>query len=116
MKKILTAAILTSLTMSTAAFAQGGFKGPSALSATTVQDAKEMRDDTNVILVGHITKYLGGENYQFEDATGTITVEIDEDLWRNLTVTPQDKVELRGEVDKGWTKLEIDVDSIQIVQ
>lgn len=116
MKKLWIAAILTALTMSTAAFAQGGFKGPSALSATTVKDAKEMRDDTNVILVGRITKYLGGENYQFEDATGTITVEIDEDLWRNLTVTPEDKVEIRGEVDKSWTKLEIDVDSIQIVK
>lgn len=116
MKKILISAVAVALTLSTAAFAQGGFKGPSALSATTVKDALEMRDDTNVILVGSIEKHLGGEKYIFKDATGTITIEIDDKLWHNLTVTPQDKVEIKGEVDKSWTKTEIEVDNIRLVQ
>ena len=47
--------------------------------------------------------------------TGSVNIEIDEDEWNGLEVGPEDTVEIRGEVDKGWTTLEIDVDRISKV-
>ena len=49
-----------------------------------------------------------------KDATGSITIEIDDDDWRGLDVTPQDVVTVKGEVDKDMFNTEIDVDSIEL--
>ena len=89
----------------------GGYTGPSAASMT-VAEAKKLGDDTPVVLVGKIEKSLGGEKYVFTDNTGSVTVEIDNDDWRGLTVNDKDTVEIRGEVDKDFMNFEIDVDSI----
>lgn len=122
MKKIVTvSALAIMLGFSANAFAKGGFNGPQApmggytgpsAAAMTVAEAKELRDDSPVILIGKITKSLGGEKYLFTDGTETVTIEIDDDDWRGLTVGENDTVEIRGEVDKGFTSYEIDVDSI----
>ncbi len=89
----------------------GGYTGPSAASMT-VAEAKKLGDDTPVVLVGKIEKSLGGEKYVFTDNTGSVTVEIDNDDWRGLTVNDKDTVEIRGEVDKDFMNFEISVDSI----
>ncbi len=89
----------------------GGFSGPS-VTATTIEQAKSLRDDAKVTLRGYIEKSLGGDNYLFKDETGTITVDIDSHRWNGQNVTPKDKVELQGEVDKDWNSVEIDVDRI----
>ena len=108
---------LTSLVLacclSTVAFAQnsGGYTGP-ALSQITVKEAKKLSDDKPVVLVGKIEKGLGGEKYLFKDATDSVTIEIDDDKWRGLTVGPEDLIEIRGEVDKDFTSFKIDVDSV----
>ncbi len=89
----------------------GGYTGPSAASMT-VAEAKKLGDDTPVVLIGKLEKSLGGEKYLFTDNTGSVTVEIDNDDWRGLTVNDKDTVEIRGEVDKDFMNFEIDVDSI----
>lgn len=89
----------------------GGFIGNETI--VTVKQAKEMRDDTNVIMQGKIVAQVKGDKYTFEDNTGSITVEIDDEDWRGQTVTPSDTVKIYGEVDRGLTKTEIDVDTIQ---
>ncbi len=91
----------------------GGFQGP-GLSSTTVAEALKMGDDTAVVLEGKIEKSLGKEQYLFSDNTGSVTVEIDNDDWRGMTVTPNDTVILRGEVEKDFFKTEIDVDVIEL--
>ncbi len=91
---------------------KGGFDGPS-LKVSTVQMAKTMRDNTPVVLEGYIEKSIGDEKYMFKDATGTIVVEIDDDKWRGITVTPKDKIEISGEVEKDWASVEIDVKSLK---
>ena len=78
----------------------------------TVSEVVKLRDDTPVVLTGKIDKALGDEKYQFSDSTGTIIVEVDDDNWRNIQVTPNDTVQIRGEVDKGWFSTEIDVKEI----
>lgn len=94
----------------------GGFAGPgSASSATTVQQALSMRDDSPVVLTGKIVSSLGDEKYLFRDATGEIIIEIDDDEWRGITVTPDTTLEIVGEVDKEFMdKTKIDVDSFSV--
>ena len=72
-----------------------------------------MRDDVPVIVQGHIVQRMGDENYLFEDATGSITVEIDDDDWRGQTITPSDTVKLYGEVDRGIFKTELDINYVE---
>ena len=91
--------------------AQGGFSGPT-ISAMSVAEAKKLSDDTPVVLVGKIEKNLGSDKYSFRDKTGDITIEIDDDEWNGLTVDPNDTVEIRGEIDKDFTSIEVDVDAI----
>ncbi|WON75771.1 YgiW/YdeI family stress tolerance OB fold protein [Serratia sp. UGAL515B_01] len=93
---------------------QGGFSGPSA-TLTTVDKVKSMGDDTWVMLQGNIEQRVGDELYTFRDATGTITVEIDQKRWNGLSVGPKDKVQIEGKVDKEWSNVEIDVKNIKKV-
>lgn len=95
-----------------AARAQGGFQGPGP-SVISVERAKTLRDDAKVRLRGRIIENLGGDEYTFQDETGSVTVEIDHDLWAGQTITPSDVVELRGEVDKDWLSVAIDADSVR---
>ncbi len=91
---------------------QGGFTGPT-IAPTTVAEALKLSDDTPVVLVGKIEKNLGHEKYLFKDASGSVIVEIDDDDWNGVNVTPADTIEIRGEVDKEMLKeTEIDVDSV----
>lgn len=89
----------------------GGFTGPSG-AVTTVANAKSLRDDTWVTLRGKITERISDDLYKFQDASGTVNVDIDHKRWNGLTVTPQDTVEIQGEVDKDWNSVEIDVKQI----
>ena len=93
---------------------RGGFTGPNG-SITTVQSAKSLRDDTWVTLRGNIIERISDDTYLFKDATGTINIDINSKRWNGLTVGPQDKVEIVGEVDKDWNSVEIDVKEISKV-
>ena len=91
---------------------QGGFSGPSA-ALTTVDKVKSLSDDTWVMLQGNIEQRIGDDTYTFRDATGTLTVEIDRKRWNGQTVTPKDKVQLEGKVDKDWSSVEVDVKTVK---
>ncbi|MDR2031850.1 MAG: NirD/YgiW/YdeI family stress tolerance protein [Azoarcus sp.] len=101
--------------LSNVVFAQGGFVGPSAFpEAKTVAEAKNLSDDARVTLRGNIVRMLGDEKYLFRDDTGEIIVEIDKKLWRDQTVEPKDKVEIRGEIDRDWgASVEIEADALK---
>lgn len=83
---------------------------------TTVSALKNLPDDTYVTLEGYIEKQVRREHYIFRDASGKIEVEIDDDVWRGLDVTPNDKVRLNAEIDKDWGGTEVDVKSIVKIQ
>jgi uncharacterized protein (TIGR00156 family) len=89
----------------------GGFTG--AVTVVTAEQAKTLSDNTKVTLRGTIERHVGGENYIFKDASGTIEVEIDDRRWEGQTVAPQDRIEIFGEVDKNWTSVEIDVKKLR---
>ncbi len=91
---------------------QGGFSGPSA-ALTTVDKVNSMNDDAWVMLQGTIEQRVGDDTYTFRDATGTLTVEIDRKRWNGQTITPKDRVQLEGKVDKDWSSVEVDVKTIK---
>lgn len=91
---------------------KGGFVSDKE-TIVTVKQVNEMRDDVPVIVQGHILQRMGDEKYLFEDSTGSITVEIDDDDWRGQTISPSDTVKLYGEVDRGIFKTQIDIDYVQ---
>ncbi len=97
---------------------QGGFQGPGGQAGvTTVAQAKSARDDTPVVLTGHIVSRAAGdhEHYLFRDSTGEIVVDIDDELFLGRTVTPETTVRLYGEVDKElMERTKIDVKSLEI--
>lgn len=96
-----------------AAAPRGGFTGP-GLAVSTVAEAAKMSDDQPVVLEGKIKQGLGDEKYLFHDASGEITIEIDDDDWRGLSVGPEDTVEISGEVDKELFDVKVDVDTIKL--
>ena len=98
---------------------QGGFKGPGAQTAVdTVAKALKAKDETPVVLEGRILSAgPEREEYVFQDATGKIVIELDDELFHGRTVTPGNVVRIWGEVD---TKLardsEVEVDRFDIVK
>ena len=90
---------------------RGGFSGPGP-ALVTLKQALEMPDDANVTLKGKIVKILGDDSYVFQDATGTIEVEIDHGVWRGQNITPEDVVVITGGMDKDWNHKAIDVSSL----
>lgn len=128
MKKYAAIAAIVMMTTAPVFAAQGGFNGPSSTQTqiqtqtggfvdndanlTTAVKVKEMKDDSWVKLRGNITQRLSDDRYTFRDETGTVNVEIDHKRWNGVTVSPQDKVEIQGKVDKEWNDFEIDVKQV----
>jgi uncharacterized protein (TIGR00156 family) len=114
MKRQIITLILTAL-LGSSSFA--AFEGPgSSIPATTVKAAKQLHDDTSVILVGYLIKQTGEDHYLFKDSTGTITVEIDDTHFHGRKITPQTKIKLYGEVDKEYHGTKIEIDHFEVIQ
>lgn len=94
----------------------GGFQGPDNYQRVTVAETAGLPDDSDVRLEGFIVKALGDEKYEFRDDTGTLVVEIDDEDWGGLDVTPELRVQLHGEVDQERQATEIDVDAVRAVE
>jgi uncharacterized protein (TIGR00156 family) len=99
-----------------ASYAQG-FNGPGSgtnagqVQTVTVGQAKNLPDNSLVILTGNIVQSLGREKYTFRDASGDITIEIDRELWTllKLSVGVNDRVEIGGKTDREKGVIEIEV-------
>jgi uncharacterized protein (TIGR00156 family) len=92
--------------------AQEGYRGPSA-NAVTVETAKGMRDDSPVTLRGRLEQFLGDKKYLFTDDTGSIIIEIENRLWRGISVDENNTVEITGEIDKDFRSIEVEASSIK---
>ena len=79
----------------------------------SVMEVVEMPDNTPVVMHGKIKQNMGEQMYLFEDSTGTIMLEIDEEDWNGNTVRVDDMVTIYGNVDKGGRVAEIDVTSVE---
>ena len=89
---------------------QNNTKQPSYWSVTEVMT---LPDNTPVKMRGRITKNMGDNIYMFEDSSGTVMLEIEEEDWNGKTVRVNDMVTVQGNVDKGADYTEIDVYSVE---
>ncbi|WP_423458495.1 YgiW/YdeI family stress tolerance OB fold protein [Ottowia sp. VDI28] len=99
------------------AAASGVYSGPSTVPLMTVKQLLDTgKDDQHARLQGRIVSHDGGEHYTFEDATGRITMEIDDKKFpAGQTVSAEQRVELLGELDKGLRKTEFEVDRMALL-
>ena len=81
--------------------------------AITVAEAQNLRNNTPVILQGRIERFLGDEKYLFSDGSGSIVVEINDDVWDNLSLSQNDMVEIIGEIDRKSRGNEVEVEIIR---
>ena len=111
MGSIATAAVASNETVNQPVVNQAAFA-----QFTTVKQALGMKDDSNVQLKGYVVKAVGDEKYQFRDSTGSITVEIDDELWQGKPISAKTPVTIIGEVDidyKPAKRVEIDVEQLR---
>ncbi|GHV93733.1 protein YgiW [Spirochaetia bacterium] len=113
-KTLIVVALFVAFSSGCVLFAQqgGGYNGP-GLAVITVAEARNLSDDSPVKLRGNIVQFLGDKKYLFQDSSGTITVEISPKIWGGLTVDQNDVVEITGEIDKNFRKIEVEVKSIK---
>ncbi|MGY0147473.1 NirD/YgiW/YdeI family stress tolerance protein [Edwardsiella tarda] len=97
-------------------YGQGGFNGPAVVvvSSDEINSYSWVQDDKPVILEGHIVNSLGGDHYLFQDAKGSVMVEIDHEEWWGVNATPQTRLRLYGSVDKDVAeRVSVDVDRLE---
>ncbi|MCU4582639.1 NirD/YgiW/YdeI family stress tolerance protein [Acinetobacter gyllenbergii] len=70
-----------------------------AKNVVSVSQVAKLADETGITLTGQISKHLQSDHYEFKDSSGSIGVEIDDDLWRQAGLKVGDHVRLVGEVD-----------------
>lgn len=91
------------LAVSTTASAQ--YIGPTRVAPTTVNKVLNSPvDDQYVLISGKITSQVSKDKYMFTDKTGSIVVEIDNDVFAGRQVGPDTQVEIWGKVDKDMFK------------
>lgn len=95
----------------------GGFSGPDPANVTQAAQVQKARDDAPCTLEGALVERIGKDKYTFRDASGAVTVEIDDHVFGGKTVTPQSRIRLVGEVeDKKYGRPhEVDVRYLEIL-
>lgn len=94
-----------------------GYAGPSSIRPQSVKELLEHgKDDQHAILRGRIVSHDGGKHYTFDDGTGRIRVEIKPKHFPpQPTIDDKTTVELTGQLDKGFNKIEFEVDQLRVL-
>lgn len=87
-------------------------------SVTSVAQAMQAKDDAYVTLEGTVVRKISGERYEFRDASGSMTVEIDDDKWPNRQPMLNQRVRLQGEVERKLIRktVEVEVDRVAVLK
>ena len=86
-----------------------------AKPVSKISDVKAMPDDTEVVIQGVIVQNLGDDNYLVKDDSGTVNIEIDEDLVQGNTITPEAEVLITATVDQEGNVTSLEAEEIQFV-
>lgn len=92
-----------------------GFAG--MVAPVSVQQLLQFPNKAPAILQGNIVSHLGGDRYLFRDSSGEVVIKIKHNRWWGLSVGPNDRVELGGELKrdkKTWMINYFDVKSIRV--
>lgn len=112
MRRVL-AAIIAAVAIPGAACAQFSESGQANTPVDTAAKARAASDETPVVLTGRITERIRSETYRFADQTGSIVLDIGEEVWRGARVSPDHEVRITGEVDRTLAGNEIWVHRIE---
>lgn len=113
MKKILL--ILCLFVSSGIVFANSANLKNVATPSLSIIEALNLPDNSYVSVQGHIVKKLTDDKYIFQDKTGTMTVEIDNDRWAGVSSITKNDLILTGEIEKKQSATCLDVESVQKV-
>lgn len=92
------------------------FVAPAAAqTAIQAADVYNTRLGRDVTLQGHIVEHIRDDYYRFQDASGTVRIELEWNVRRNRTFTPDTLVRIRGEVDRNLFFRYISVDRLTIL-
>ena len=107
--RMLLAAALFALVATTAQAGDGhSIKGKKLPTLTTVEEVvKYGRDDQYAELVGRFTERFSKEDFRFEDQTGAIVAELDDD--EDWNFAKDQLVRILAEVDRDHDKVTIEV-------
>jgi len=103
---------------SSKAAAPAGYKGPTNVPLMTAKQLLDRgKDDQHVKVQGKLLSHKGGDDYEFADASGKMTVEIEPELFpQGVSVDQNTVVELIGEFDKEtFGESTLDVQQIRVV-
>ncbi|WP_319781636.1 NirD/YgiW/YdeI family stress tolerance protein [Oceanisphaera sp. IT1-181] len=82
----------------------------------SVAQALRMNDDHDIRLTGYVVEQVGKEKYLFQDGTGTIVVEIDEDKWRNMRASSRTRLTIWGQLEEEDHGNELEVDHLELAR
>jgi uncharacterized protein (TIGR00156 family) len=95
----------------------GVYTGPSSVQLqTTRQILDSGKDNQKARLHGRIVSFDGDERYTFADASGRMQVKISsKEFPSGQNVSAEQNIELVGEVDKDFRKVEFDVEQVRLM-
>ena len=80
-----------------------------------VSDVQNMADDSTVYIQGYLVQNLGDEMYVFQDDSGKINIEIDDDLIENA-IAPNSTVWIAATVDNdNGEPVTLEAEEIQLI-
>lgn len=80
-----------------------------------VSEINNLDDDSVVYVQGYVVQNLGDDNYLFRDDSGTISVEIDEDLIEGNKIVPNAVVFITATVDKDGNIASLEAEEIDFL-
>ena len=99
--------------------APAGYTGPTSVPLMKAKDLLDKgKDDQYARLQGKLVSHKGGDDYEFADASGKITVEIDAKHFpAGVSIDQNTMVELTGEFDKEtFGESSFDVKQMKVVK
>ncbi|MDO9406493.1 MAG: NirD/YgiW/YdeI family stress tolerance protein [Polaromonas sp.] len=101
----------------TATSAAAPYTGPSSVPLMTVKQVLDTgKDDQHARLQGRIVSHDGSKNYTFADDSGRMPVEISTKRFPpGQPIGVEQRVEIVGEIDKGFRSMEFEVDQLRVL-
>lgn len=113
--KVLSFVAALAILLSAAGAIAGNASTESDKPITHISNVNNAADDSVVYLQGYITQNLGNEMYMFQDSSGTMAIEIDDDLLDGAKASPTTLVWIAAEVDKDGDVVSLEADEIQFL-
>lgn len=96
--------------------ASAQFVGAQSQLSTVAETLAQAKDDQWVSLQGHIVRQIKHETYIFEDATGSMQIEVDDKVFAGQRVEAQTLVQIEGEFEReAFEPNQLDVKRLRVV-